>query len=29
MSYIADLHANSEDFRMFTDNQGVGQHEIK
>merc|ERR1712166_1539573 len=29
MSYIADLHENSEDFRMFTDNQGVGQAEIK
>jgi hypothetical protein len=29
MSYICDLHENSEDFRMFTDNQGVGQAEIK
>lgn len=29
MSYICDLHENSEDFRMFTDNQGVGSSEIK
>ena len=29
MSYIAELHEGSEDFRMFTDNQGVGSSEIK
>ena len=29
MSYICDLYDNSEDFRMFTDNQGVGANEIR